>query len=57
MGSVRGLEGGAGLALVKLSAAMDAEKGLARLIAGGTVVQVFRPSWWSPDWGREEGSS
>lgn len=57
VGTVRGVEAGVGLALVKLSAAADAEKGVAKLIAGGARIEVFRPPWWSSDWGREEEGS
>ena len=54
MGIVRGFEGGIGLAMVKLTDAIAAEDGRVKLVGGDDVIEVFRPQWWSQEWGREE---
>lgn len=60
VGLVRSCVGGTGLAVLKLQPALQAAAGKVQLVAGpagGAQVKVmpFKPSWWSPEWGNEEG--
>lgn len=55
-GVVRGVAGAHGLAYIKLQPALAAVEGLLQLCgkSSGSIVQPFKPIWWSPEWGNEE---
>ncbi|KAG1665928.1 hypothetical protein FOA52_004517 [Chlamydomonas sp. UWO 241] len=68
VGSIRGVVvgsggGGVGLALLRLPQALAAEAGEVMLapvgVEGveGVHLVPFRPRWWAPEWGREEGEA
>ena len=54
VGVVRGVEGDVGLAMMKLPQAVASEDGRVKLLAGDAMIEMFRPQWWSQEWGREE---